>query len=88
MLQGTCLKVLQGHTNKVWSVAWSPCGTTLLSGSTDDTIKFWDINTGECTTTFRSDRLYEGMNIAGTTGLNSAQRAALLALGSVDGTVY
>ena len=85
--QGTCLKVLQGHTNKVWSVAWSPCGTTLLSGSTDDIIKLWDIDTGECTSTFRSDRLYEGMNIAGTTGLTLAQRAALLALGSVEDTV-
>ncbi len=88
VLQGTCLKVLHGHTNKVWSVAWSPCGETLLSGSTDNTIKFWDVKTGECTKTFRSDRLYEGMNITGATGLTSAQKAALLALGSVDGTVY
>ncbi len=85
---GTCLKVLEGHTNGVWSVDWSACGTTLLSCSTDDTIKFWDIGTGECTKTLRCDRLYEGMNIAGTTGLTSAQRAILLALGAVEGTVY
>ncbi len=85
MQQGTCLKVLQGHTNEVWSAAWSPDGRTLLSGSTVETMKFWDINTGECTKTLRSDRLYESMNIAGVTGLTAAQRSALLALGAVEG---
>jgi WD40 repeat protein len=83
--QGTCLKVLQGHTNEVWSVAWSPDGCTLLSGSTDETMRLWDIDTGECIKILRSDRLYEGMNIAGVTGLTAAQRAALLSLGAVEG---
>jgi WD40 repeat protein/transcriptional regulator with XRE-family HTH domain len=84
---GTCLKVLQGHTNEVWSVAWSPDGHTLLSGSTDETLRFWDMDTGECTKILRSDRLYEGMNIMGVTGITQGQRAALLALGAVEGTV-
>ncbi|MFL9449709.1 MULTISPECIES: WD40 repeat domain-containing protein [Nostocales] len=79
------LKILQGHTNEVWSVAWSPDGCTLLSGSTDETMRLWDVDTGECTKVLRSDRLYEGMNIAGVTGLTAAQRAALLALGAVEG---
>ncbi|MUG94648.1 hypothetical protein F7734_20685 [Scytonema sp. UIC 10036] len=83
--QATCLKVLQGHTNEVWSVAWSPDGCTLLSGSTDETMRLWDIDTGECTKILRSDRLYEGMNIAGVTGLKAAQRSVLLALGAVEG---
>ncbi len=48
-------------------------------------MRLWDVDTGECTKVLRSDRLYEGMNIAGVTGLTAAQRAALLALGAVEG---
>ncbi|MUH00871.1 NACHT domain-containing protein [Scytonema sp. UIC 10036] len=83
--QGKCLKVLQGHTNEVWSVSWSTDGHSLVSGSTDETVKFWDVRTGECRRTLKCDRLYEGMNIRGATGLNQAQKATLRALGAVGG---
>ncbi|MBD2128515.1 NB-ARC domain-containing protein [Microcoleus sp. ZQ-A2] len=43
-----CLKTLQGHSNGVWSVAFSPQGTTLASGSQDGVIRFWNSKTGEC----------------------------------------
>ena len=45
---GQCLKTLQGHTNWVFSVAWSPDGQTLATASFDHTIKLWDIHTGKC----------------------------------------
>ena len=39
-------RLLTGHTDKVWSVAFSPNGKTLASGSIDHTIKLWDVATG------------------------------------------
>ena len=38
--------VLQGHTNLVNSVAFSPDGRHLVSGSFDQTIRVWDALTG------------------------------------------
>jgi hypothetical protein len=44
---GTPLLELKGHTNAVWSVAFSPDGTRIVTGSADQTAKVWDARTGQ-----------------------------------------
>ena len=36
----------EGHTDKVWSVAFSPNGKMLASASWDETVRLWNVNTG------------------------------------------
>jgi hypothetical protein len=47
------LRTMKGHTDRVWSIAFSPDGRTMASGSLDATIKIWDVRSGRELGTFR-----------------------------------
>ncbi|WP_026732143.1 eIF2A-related protein [Fischerella sp. PCC 9605] len=81
----TCLRVFRTHSSGVCSICFNSVGNILVHTRQDEGIHLCDVETLECIKTLKVDRLYEGMNIRGVTGLTAAQRSALLALGTVEG---
>ncbi len=63
-----CLQILRGHTNRVWSVSFSPVcaaspegfGQTLASSSEDQTVRLWNVFDGQCLNVLQghSDRVW------------------------------
>lgn len=81
---GASQRILQGHTDLVLSAHFSPDDRLLASNSADETIRLWDVESGQCLHVLKSDRLYEGMNIQGVTGLSNGQKAMLKQLGAIE----
>lgn len=52
---GTLLKTLNGHQKRITSVAYSPDGKRIASGSEDYTIKIWDAQNGSVIYTLKNE---------------------------------
>ena len=42
-----CVFVVEGHTDSIQSVTFSPNGKRIVSGSGDTTVRMWDTETGK-----------------------------------------
>ena len=52
MLAGWQVCTLTGHWGPVYSVAFSPSGNRVISGSDDNLVKIWDTDTGTKVSSF------------------------------------
>lgn len=77
---GDLLHTLEGHTERVQSVAFSPDGTCLASGSDDRTIKIWNITTGTLLHTLRG-------HTASITSVAFSPDGQMLVSGSANGII-
>ena len=62
--QAKCLYTLTKHTEPVYSVAYSPCGRFIASGSFDKFVYIWDVQTGRLVRSYRgTGGIFEGEHL-------------------------
>ena len=52
MVGGRQVHTLPGHSDRVYSVDFSPDGNRVVSGSDDTFVKIWDVATGALVSSF------------------------------------
>jgi WD40 repeat protein len=80
--QGSVLNTYRGHTDRVTSVAWSPNGKSIASGSLDQTARIWAVNSSD----HYPPVIYHG-HTAGVQAVAWSPDSNRVVSGSIDKTV-
>jgi WD40 repeat protein len=80
LAEGAEAIVLRGHKDFVSSIAYSPDGTKIASGSWDKSVMIWDTTTGQLLKRLGDHR-------AGVTNISFSPDGQLLAVGTQDGAL-
>jgi WD40 repeat protein len=81
--RGTCDRILSGHSKPIWTMAFAPCGTELMSAGEDETIRIWTLGETPNGQTLTAPRLCQNLDLTDATGLTVAQRRNLAQLGAI-----
>jgi WD40 repeat protein len=76
----TCLNTLRGHSRRAWTIAFSPDGQLLASGSDDQTIRLWNAHSGTCLVVLQG-------HTGGVTSVRFSPNGQILASGSEDSSI-
>ena len=80
-------KIFHGHKSEIYSLAFSPDGHYLVSGSGDKTARKWEMESGRCLFVLSIDDVTTGENgplDAGVTSVVLSPDGKFLAAGSLD----
>ena len=72
--------ILEGHKEDVYSLDYFPLGNKLISGSGDNTVRVWDLETGQCSLALSTE---DGI----TTVAVSPNRGKYIAAGCLDKSI-
>lgn len=81
---GQVVHTLTGHSHLVWNVAFSPAGDTLASGSMDNTIKLWDVQSGSLLKSWEAPSTHSDGAMRGVLTVGFSPDGQILAAAGVD----